>query len=118
MHEHRYAHSSSDEQIEIIRRLMQGGWVDFHGEHYSFARLRMEPAPGVDVPIHVGGHSDAAMRRAALLGDGWIGAQGDRDHLAELITPKTLGHIEEVLEFGEAVVEEIATVEIPAPVST
>lgn len=39
-------------------------------------------------------------------------------HLAELITPKTLGHIEEVLEFGEAVVEEIATVEIPAPVRT
>ena len=73
-----------DEQIEIIRLLMRGGWVEYHGAHYDFDRLRMEPAPGVDVPIHVGGHSDAAMARAARLGDGWIGAQGDQGAMAEL----------------------------------
>ena len=74
-----------DEQIEIIRLLMRGGWVEYHGDHYDFERLRMEPAPGVDVPILVGGHSDAAMARSARLGDGWIGAQGDHDELAGLI---------------------------------
>lgn len=74
-----------DEQIEIIRLLMRGGWVEYHGDHYSFERLKMEPSPGVDIPIHVGGHSDAAMARAARLGDGWIGAQAGQDDMAELI---------------------------------
>ena len=74
-----------DEQIEIVRTLMGGGWVEHHGDHYDFDRLRMEPAPTAPVPIHVGGHSDAGLARAARLGDGWIGAQAGRDDLAELI---------------------------------
>lgn len=74
-----------DEQIEVIRKLLAGGWVEHHGEHYDFDRLRMEPAPGPGVPIYVGGHSEAGLRRAALLGDGWIGAQAGHDDLADLI---------------------------------
>lgn len=74
-----------DEQIEVIRALLAGGWVEHHGPHYDFDRLRMEPAPGPGVPIHVGGHSDAAMRRAARLGDGWLGAQMGRDELVATI---------------------------------
>ena len=75
-----------DEQIEVIRALLAGGWVEHHGRHYDFDRLRMEPAPGPGVPIVVGGHSPPAMARAARLGDGWIGAQADRDTLATLLT--------------------------------
>lgn len=75
-----------DEQIEVIRKLLAGGWVEHHGHHYDFDRLRMEPAPGPGVPILVGGHSAPAMARAARLGDGWIGAQADRDALAALLT--------------------------------
>lgn len=74
-----------DEQIEVIRKLLAGGWVEHHGPHYDFDRLRMEPAPGPGVPIHVGGHSEAGLRRAARLADGWIGAQAGHDDLAELI---------------------------------
>ena len=74
-----------DEQIEVIRAVLAGGWVEHHGPHYDFDRLRMEPSPAEAVPIHVGGHSDAAMRRAALLADGWIGAQSGRDDLVALI---------------------------------
>src|SRR4051812_45750512 len=76
-----------DEQIEIMRKLLGGGWVEHHGPHYEFERLRMEPAPapGDEVPIYVGGHSDAGLRRAARLGDGWIGAQASAEDLAELI---------------------------------
>ena len=74
-----------DEQIEVIRALLAGGWVEHHGRHYDFDRLRMEPAPGPGVPILVGGHSPAAMARAARLGDGWMGAQADRDELAVLL---------------------------------
>ena len=74
-----------DEQIVIIRALLAGGWVEHHGPHYDFERLRMDPAPGPGVPIHVGGHSDAAMRRAVRLGDGWIGAQAGRDDLLAIL---------------------------------
>ena len=75
-----------DEQIEIIRLVTQGGYVEYHGDHYDFDRLRMEPSPTEPVPILVGGHSDAAMRRAAIRGDGWLGAQLDRDGIAEALT--------------------------------
>ncbi|MEO6629484.1 MAG: TIGR03619 family F420-dependent LLM class oxidoreductase [Aquihabitans sp.] len=74
-----------DEQIEVIRALLAGGWVEHHGPHYEFERLRMEPSPDEVVPIHVGGHSDAGMRRAARLADGWIGAQASAADLAELV---------------------------------
>src|SRR5690606_4123615 len=76
-----------DEQIDIIRAVLSGGYVEFHGAHYDFDRLRMEPpAPaGERVPIYVGGHSDAGMRRAARTGDGWIGAQASAADLADLI---------------------------------
>lgn len=74
-----------DEQIDVIRALLAGGWVEHHGPHYEFERLRMEPAPGPGVPILVGGHSEAAMTRAVRRGDGWIGAQADRGALAELL---------------------------------
>ena len=76
-----------DEQIAIIRAVLAGGWVEFHGAHYDFDRLRMEPpAPeGERVPIYVGGHSDAGIRRAATLGDGWIGAQASAGEIDELI---------------------------------
>jgi probable F420-dependent oxidoreductase len=79
-----------DEQIAIIRAVIAGGYVEFHGQHYEFGRLRVEPPvpPGERVPIYVGGHSDAAVRRAARLGDGWIGAQCSADeiegHIARL----------------------------------
>jgi len=73
-----------DEQIEILRSVMGGGWVEHHGAHYDFGRLRVDPAPREPVPILVGGHSDAGIRRAVRRGDGWIGAQCDLDQIREV----------------------------------
>lgn len=70
-----------DEQIEVIRTVLGGGWVEHHGRFYDFGRLRVDPAPPQPVPIQVGGHSDAGLRRAARLGDGWIGAQCGLDEI-------------------------------------
>jgi len=67
----------TDEAIEIIRLVCGGDgphWVEYHGEHHDFDRLTISPAPTTPVPILVGGHSDAALGRAARLGDGWISA--------------------------------------------
>jgi probable F420-dependent oxidoreductase len=61
------------EMIVALRELWKGGWVEFHGEYYDIPALTMEPHPSEPVPIYVGGHSDAALRRAAKVADGWIG---------------------------------------------
>jgi probable F420-dependent oxidoreductase len=72
------------EMIVGLRELWKGGWVEFHGEHYEVPPLTIEPHPAVPVPIYVGGHSDAALRRAARLGDGWIGGAYGWDELASI----------------------------------
>ena len=62
-----------DEMVEVVRTLWRGGMVEHHGEFYDFDPVEMRPAPPAPVPIYVGGHSEIAMRRAATLGDGWLG---------------------------------------------
>jgi probable F420-dependent oxidoreductase len=61
----------TDEMIEVIRKLWTGEIVEHQGEFFSFPPLRMLPAPG-HVPIIPAGASEAVMRRAARLGDGWM----------------------------------------------
>lgn len=63
-----------DEQIAVIRKVWAGGMVEHHGVYYDFPRLQMSPAPKVPPPILIGGQSDAAFKRAARLGDGWVGS--------------------------------------------
>lgn len=62
-----------NEMIDVLRVLWSGGMVEHHGDHYDFDPLEMRPAPSEPIPIIIGGHSDAALRRAAERGDGWIG---------------------------------------------
>ncbi len=75
----------ADEAIEIIRQILGGGMVDHHGTHYEFGKLAMSPAPAEPVPVYVGGHTDAALRRAARTGDGWTSAMITFDELREVI---------------------------------
>ena len=71
-----------DEQIEIIRALATGGYVEHHGEFYDFPAIKLCPVPTDAVPIIIGGHGDAALRRAARIGDGWTAAGGDDEFLS------------------------------------
>ena len=87
-----------DEMIEVIKLLLAGGMVEFHGEFYDFERLQMSPAPTKPVPFYVGGHTDVALKRAARVGDGWTSAMMTCDQLAEII-----GKIKKLLaEYGRA----------------
>ncbi len=63
-----------DEQIEVLRKVWAGGMVEHHGTYYDFPRLQMSPAPRRLPPILIGGQSDAAFKRAARIGDGWVGS--------------------------------------------
>ena len=77
----------TDEAIDIIKAVCAGGgprWVEHHGQHHDFDRLMISPAPDRPVKVLVGGHSDAAMRRAAR-NDGWISANGTEAEIRELV---------------------------------
>jgi alkanesulfonate monooxygenase SsuD/methylene tetrahydromethanopterin reductase-like flavin-dependent oxidoreductase (luciferase family) len=73
-----------DECIEIIRGLTTGDYFEFHGEFYDIPKTKMTPAPTQPIPILIGGHADAALRRAARA-DGWMHGGGDPDELDRLI---------------------------------
>lgn len=63
----------TDEAIQIIRRLWLEDDVTFEGEFYRLERITIFPKPlQKPPPIWIGGKSEAAMRRAGRLGDGWI----------------------------------------------
>ncbi|MET7998729.1 TIGR03619 family F420-dependent LLM class oxidoreductase [Amycolatopsis sp. NPDC005232] len=74
-----------DEAIEVLRLILDGGMVEFHGEFFDFDKLRMSPTPPKRVPFYIGGHTDIALRRAARVGDGWSSAMMTLDQLRDTI---------------------------------
>ena len=74
-----------DESLDVMRSLWRGGMVEHHGEFYDFGPIQMSPAPEVPIPISGGGVSNAALRRAATLCDGWASEIQNRDELHELL---------------------------------
>jgi probable F420-dependent oxidoreductase len=82
-----------DEVIPLLRRLWADEVIVHDGPFYRFGPVRFEPKPlqKPSIPIEIGGSSAAALRRAALLGDGWV-EPGSRD-LEDMV--KKLGTIRE-----------------------
>jgi probable F420-dependent oxidoreductase len=64
--------SRANEAIEALRALWSDGPVTFKGRFFSFGPLFLEPSPPTPIPIIVGGTSEAALRRAVRLGQGYI----------------------------------------------
>jgi probable F420-dependent oxidoreductase len=73
-----------DECIEIVKGLATGDYFEFHGEFYDIPKIKMTPAPTQPIPILVGGHADAALRRAARA-DGWMHGGGEPEALDRLL---------------------------------
>src|SRR5713101_905055 len=62
----------TDEGLEIIRRLWLEDEVDFEGVHYHLSGASISPKPvQPDLPMWIGGSSEAAIRRTARIGTGW-----------------------------------------------
>jgi alkanesulfonate monooxygenase SsuD/methylene tetrahydromethanopterin reductase-like flavin-dependent oxidoreductase (luciferase family) len=74
-----------DECLQVLRSLLTGEPVTFHGEFFDLDDALILPAPRARVPLIVGGRSDAAVRRAALLGDGWIGVWNSAKRFSEVV---------------------------------
>jgi probable F420-dependent oxidoreductase len=75
-----------DEALEVCKRLWTEPEVAHNGEFFRFDAVAFEPKPVQQPwpPILIGGESQAALRRAARAGDGWIGM----GHTFETATPQ------------------------------
>ena len=64
-----------DEALSVCKRLWTEESIEHRGEFFDFEPVKFEPKPiqRPHPPIHVGGESEAALRRAARIGDGWLG---------------------------------------------
>ena len=75
-----------DEEIAILRGLAAGGYFEYHGKIFDLPPVKIAPVPTAPIPVLIGGHSDAALRRAARLGDGWLHGGGDLAELPALLS--------------------------------
>jgi probable F420-dependent oxidoreductase len=78
-----------DEELEILRGLLAGGYYEHHGSVFDLPPVKISPVPAGPLPILIGGHGDAALRRAARAGDGWLHGGGDPADLPGLLTRLT-----------------------------
>ncbi len=60
------------EMIEILQQSLTGDVFEYHGKYYDIPPLSINPAPEKHMPILIGGMAPAALKRAALLCDGWV----------------------------------------------
>ncbi|MDO8431486.1 MAG: LLM class F420-dependent oxidoreductase [Candidatus Binatus sp.] len=76
----------TDESIKAMRALWSEGSSSFHGKHFNFGPVKCYPKPiqKGGVPIHIGGHSTAAAKRAGRYGDGFFPALGEIPKLKDL----------------------------------
>ena len=76
----------NDEYIAAMRALWSGPHAEFHGEFVDFEPATCSPRPvNGNVPIVVGGDSEAALKRAVRLADGYFPGEGDATRLKELL---------------------------------
>jgi probable F420-dependent oxidoreductase len=80
-----------DEYIEAMRALWQQEVATYHGRYVHFDDVRCDPSPvNGTVPLHIGGASPAAVRRAARYGDGyfpWVGPGLDLQETLSRVIP-------------------------------
>jgi probable F420-dependent oxidoreductase len=97
----------ADEAIDVLRALWGGdaSGTSFSGEFYSFENVTSYPKPLQMLPIHVGGSSPAAARRAGRRGDGFFagGLLAPSERLAQIelmrATAVAAGRDAEILEY-------------------
>ena len=62
----------TNSELEIVRALLAGETVDWNDEFFELTGAEIRPTIEPQVPITIGGRSDAALERAGRYGDGWL----------------------------------------------
>jgi probable F420-dependent oxidoreductase len=102
-----------DEAIRLLRACWADAQIDVDEPHYKMVAMGMEPKPpqGRALPIWVGGRSEAAYRRVARLGDGWLaGGMPDNE--------STRRGIESIRRHAEAAGRDPASIGLGSMVAT
>lgn len=104
----------TDEAIDAMRALWNEADPSFAGRFWQYSGIDAHPRPTVPggVPIHVGGHSEAALRRAAERGQGWYGWMQDPEQTADYV--RRLGELAEEVGRGDELGEMEITITPPA----
>ena len=87
-----------DESIKLIRTYWTDEEVNFQGEFYTANAMAMEPKSpqGSKLPIWIGGTSNAALRRVAELGDGWLATAIEDVDVAKSFIQRIHEHAESI----------------------
>ncbi|MFV0298015.1 MAG: LLM class flavin-dependent oxidoreductase [Hyphomicrobiaceae bacterium] len=76
----------TDEGLEIIKRLWREERVDFEGRHYKLSGASISPRPvQADIPMWIGGSSQAAIERTARVGTGWQAGPETPEQAGEVV---------------------------------
>lgn len=98
----------TDEYVAALREVWSNDVAEFDGEFAKFPALKSNPKPVKgSIPVIVGGHSEAAARRAARIGDGFLPGRNSR-HLIDVM-------IEEARKLGRDRSEIEVTVGLSSP---
>ncbi len=76
----------ADESIGLLRRLWREPSVSHRGAFFDIPEMVLNPRPISDIPIWIGGTSQAALQRAAGHGDGWLGVGCSADEASALLS--------------------------------
>lgn len=75
----------TDEYMRALRALWASDDVSFDGDFVNFDGISSNPKPSKPVPIHIGGHTNRAARRAGELGNGFFPGKGDLPELIDVV---------------------------------
>ncbi len=77
----------SDEMIEVMTRMWSEDHVTFEGKYFHYEDVTITPKPKQSpLPVWIGGSSDAAIRRTARLGTGWLAGTQSPEECATVVT--------------------------------
>lgn len=104
----------TDEAIDAMRALWTEEDPSFDGRFWQFSGIDAHPRPTSPggVPIHIGGHSEAALKRAAERGQGWYGWMQDPEQTADYV--RRLNELSEQVGRPDAMGELEITITPPA----
>ena len=92
------------EQARVLRRLWSEDLVDFDGRFHQLKAVNIVPPPVQrPIPIWFGGSSDAVVKRAARLGDGWMpimAPDGEAEQKLGLLRGEIRKHGRDPAKFG------------------
>ncbi|WP_328892698.1 LLM class F420-dependent oxidoreductase [Streptomyces sp. NBC_00236] len=92
----------ADEALAALRTSLSRREPAYHGEHFDYEGLVVEPHAVQDrVPLWIGGRTPRSLRRAVAYGDGWVPFGLPLDRLGEMVGAASLpGGFEVVLSAG------------------